>query len=502
LPAQASPRRFTRGLRFRIAASYAIFFTLVAAGVGVFFRQTLSSILESQSQEGLQQEWAALKAYLHIEINRRGRMQTVWFYDRDDPDESAIVGRLRRIYLVADAQGRVVEGSEIYRSIGVDSPEEIRRVMEHPFPVWRVRTNPQGTRFLIRAGVAYDEKHKVPYYVAIGRSLAENRRILDQFTWRYVFITPVVILGGCLLGWFLSGRALQPVKQVARTAQRITGSNLSLRIPTRGAGDELDYLITTFNRMIERLENSFEQIRQFSTDVSHELRTPITAIRGQLEVAMFTATSADQYREAILNALQDVERLSEIVRALLHLSQAESGQVVLRKTRVDLGVLARDVAEQFEIPAEMARVRLAVEAPEGCTAWVDRVQMERLVSNLLSNAIKFTPAGGEVRMKFSCQPEGVCLVVEDTGCGIAPEHLPHIFERFYRAPAPQPSAERGLGLGLSFVAWIVKAHGGRIDVTSEPGKGTRFTVLLPPGAEGEPGEDVASPAPERAAAAE
>src|SRR6185436_13866725 len=136
------------------------------------------------------------------------------------------------------------------------------------------------------------------------------------------------------------------------------------------AGDELDYLIETFNRMIERLESSFNQIRQFSTDVSHELRTPITAIRGQLEVALFTASSTEQYREAMLNSLQDVERLSQIVRALLLLSQAESGQLALQKTHVDLCELVADVVDQFQIPYEAAHVRLIPQLPPGCPAEV------------------------------------------------------------------------------------------------------------------------------------
>src|SRR6202043_4137767 len=197
------------------------------------------------------------------------------------------------------------------------------------------------------------------------------------FTWTNVALIPVLILGGCLSGWFVAGRALTPVLEVAQAANRISGSNLSLRIPSRGAHDELDYLIETFNRMIDRLEQSFNQIRQFSTDVSHELRTPITAIRGQLEVALFTASSAEQYREAMLNSLQDVERLSQIVRALLLLSQAESGQLALQKTRLDLTELVADVVDQFQIPYEEARLRLTADLPPECIAEVDRIQIER-----------------------------------------------------------------------------------------------------------------------------
>jgi heavy metal sensor kinase len=271
------------------------------------------------------------------------------------------------------------------------------------------------------------------------------------------------------------------VLAVAQAAQRISGSNLSMRIPTRDAGDELDYLILTFNRMIERLEASFQQMRQFSADVSHELRTPITAIRGQLEVALFTAVTTDQYREAMFNALTDIDRLSQIVRALLLLSQAESGQIVLQKSRLNLCEVVDDLVEQFQIPAEAAGVRLTAELPSECSAEVDRVQIERMITNLLSNALKFTPEGGAVTMSLQVLPQFIELVVEDNGRGIPTEHLPHIFDRFYRVPGQgtAPTPEQGLGLGLSFVAWIVKAHNGKIEVESTPGKGTRFIIRLP-----------------------
>ena len=454
-------------------------------GVGALFRQTLVSNLNAQIRDALDQEWAGLRGYLRIEKDQNV-YKAAWYYDRDQPDESFFIERLRRIYFIADEQGHVladIEGnlqtSEAYESIGRDSPAQIALVINSRQPHWEVRKSAKGVPFLIRSGTIYDEDNKKPFFVAIGHSLADNQRILDQSTWTYIAVIPVVILSGCLLGWFLAARALTPVLEVAQAAQRISGSNLSLRIPSRDAGDELDYLIATFNRMIQRLENSFNQIRQFSTDVSHELRTPITAIRGQLEVALFTASTAEQYREAMLNALQDIERLSQIVRALLLLSQAESGQLALQRTRLNLSQLVADVVDQFQIPYEEARVRLTADLTE-CFSEVDRIQIERMVSNLLSNAMKFTPAGGEVRVTLRNRPEGLELAVQDTGCGIPSDHLPHIFDRFYRVPGGDASSrEKGLGLGLSFVDWIAKAHGGGVRVESSPGKGSRFIISLP-----------------------
>jgi heavy metal sensor kinase len=304
---------------------------------------------------------------------------------------------------------------------------------------------------------------------------------LEAFTRNYFFFLPVMIAFSGLLGWVLAGRAIRPVNSVAQAAQNITGSNLSLQIPLRGAGDELDHLIESFNRMTARLNQSFEQIRRFSTDVSHELRTPLTAIRGQLEVALFTAETQEQYRDAIVNALEDVEKLSSIVRSLLLLSQAESGQVILQKAPLELAEVAADVVDQFQIPAEEKGVILSASLDAGAVISADRTQIERLLSNLLSNAVKYTPKGGSVRVRVARDdsPGWAQLVIEDTGLGIPAENLPHIFDRFYRVRSAQTNLVPGLGLGLSFVAWIVEVHGGRIDVASTEGEGTRFTILLP-----------------------
>jgi signal transduction histidine kinase len=209
------------------------------------------------------------------------------------------------------------------------------------------------------------------------------------------------------------------------------------------------------------------------------LRTPLTVVRGQLEVALFTAQTVDQYRDAMADALEGVERLSNIVRALLMLSQAESGQLALQKTEIDLAEVVLDLVDQHQIPAEAEGVRLSASVPANCPLVADRIQIERLLSNLLGNAIKYTPAGGVVNVSLTPGLEQVKLMVEDTGVGISPGHLPHIFDRFYRVPSAD--AEKGLGLGLSFVAWIAKAHGGTVTVESTLKQGTRFTVLLPAG---------------------
>ena len=496
-------RRLVRGLRFRLTAVYSLFFALLLIAVAGYFRARLATTLSDGVKDGLNDEWAAVKGgFLRIWLDPlNGKYHADWYYDKDDPDETTVVLDIKKIYLIADQFGHVIpdimaQGPSVstgYEDIGIDKPEEIQERMErmlafaraHPnapiTPTWDVRRNSDGKPFLIRSAMVWDQNHKEPFYVALGDSFQESDRTLRDTTWKLAAVIPVAIILGSLLGWVMAGRALSPVHDVARAAQRISSSNLSLRIPSRNSGDELDYLILTFNRMIERLEASFRQMKQFSTDVSHELRTPITAIRGQIEVALFTAKTTDQYREAMFNAMQDIDRLSQIVRALLLLSQAESGQLTLQRSPLNLCAVVEEATEQFQIPAEAAGITLTAELPESCMLAADRVQIERMITNLLSNAIKFTPAGGRVRVAVEQLEGSVELVVEDTGCGIAPEFLPHIFDRFYRVPGTgtAPAPEQGLGLGLSFVAWIAKAHNGVVNVDSAPGKGTRFRIRFP-----------------------
>jgi heavy metal sensor kinase len=485
-------KNITRGLRFTLTAVYTVVFTLLLLGVSLLFRQNLANSLKEGARDDLDQNWGIVKAYLRI-VNDSGlqNYHAIWNADFSDTDERSTVASVQKVYLVCcKANGEAIEGSSNSQSLGLGKPAEILSVLQSTGPVFTERTDSRNVHYLIRASYVYGEEDtSKKFYVAIGTSLADSRRILNTFTLQGLILLPLVILTGIAIGWIFAGRALTPVLEIAETAQRLSGSNLSLRIPVRGAGDELDRLIETFNQMIERIEINFNQVRQFSTDVSHELRTPITVVRGQLEVALFTAETVDQYRDAIVNSLADIERLSQIVRALLLLSQAETGQVILQKQPLDLVETIGDVVDQFQIPAEGGDVTLRfITALAHCHGDFDLVQIERMLSNLLSNAIKFTPAGGDVRVVLDRWDNEAVIRVEDTGEGIPAEHLPHIFDRFYRVrgAGEQASPEKGLGLGLSFVAWIARAHGGTVDVQSEPGKGTVFTLTLPLNSAGGP----------------
>ncbi len=473
--------RFFRTLRFRLAVIFLLIPTAVLAIMGWVSTTTLRTVLENQSESQLSGQLGALKGWFTFDAG-----QPLWDeVDQSDPEEVAELARLRAVYVIADDEGHLYWATTDPKLKALWDRQtilsEMAQIKRTHKPVLKTIHDTDNIPYQVLSSTMTDAKHgSRRWYVAEGRSLAEDRLVLHKFQRNWFVFFPIALVACALVSWYSAGTALKGLQRVEQAAQEITGSNLGLQIPKRGADDELDRLIDSFNAMSGRLKSSFEQIRQFSTDVSHELRTPLTAIQGQLEVALFTATRKEQLQEAIENALQDVERLANLVRALLLLSQSESGQIPIKKNVLDLGRLLGELVDQFQIPAEACQVTLthAVQGAVLCEG--DRTQVERVITNLLSNALKYTPAGGWVRTAAETRGSLVWLTVEDSGVGIPSIHLPHIFDRFYRVPDPNP--EKGLGLGLSFVAAIVKAHGGEIRVRSEVGRGSRFEVTLPVGA--------------------
>lgn len=470
-----------RTLRFRLAATFLLLLCAIVAILGFFATTTLRTVLDNQSDDELREQLGALKGWIEFDPDSGNPF---WFVDHTDPEEEAEVSLLDAVYLVSDAQGHIVLGSSgpAFNQISDRKTilSELAQLRQSHSPIIKTITGADKVQYEIISSTMTDPRRGTTWYVAEGRSLENDHAVLRKFRRNFLILLPLALLACAAVSWYSAASILKALQSVDKAAQEITGSSLGLQIRKRGADDELDRLIDSFNAMSGRLKASFEQMRQFSTDVSHELRTPLTAIQGQLEVALFTATRKEQLQEAIENALQDVERLSNLVRALLLLSQSETGQIPMNKGVVDLSALAGDLVDQFQIPAEAHEIKLTRLPTGPVLCEVDPTQIERVITNLLSNAIKYTAPGGWVQVSTEGAGAQVKLVVQDSGVGIPPDHLPHIFDRFYRVPDPNP--EKGLGLGLSFVAAIVRAHGGAIHVDSEIGKGSRFEVTLPTGA--------------------
>lgn len=323
-----------------------------------------------------------------------------------------------------------------------------------------------------------ERKGQVVGALEIGRSEAPIQAVLTQLRALGLIGLALAMVAAWFGGSFLAGRALQPIDRIARAAERLGADDLSLRLPQSAVHDELGRMTTAFNAMLARLEQAFERQRRFTADASHELRTPLSVIRSLAEVALTSPRDEAYDRRVYTSIAEETERLSRLVESLLVLARADEGNPLLLGP-VDLDDLAVDAAERIAQRAARQQVELEVTADERCPVRGDASWLLQLVMNLMDNAMRHTPAGGRVSLRVAADGDEIVLTVADTGAGIAPEHLPRLFERFYRADVARSRATGGAGLGLAICAWIAEMHGGRLSVESELGVGTTMTFRLP-----------------------
>ena len=292
-------------------------------------------------------------------------------------------------------------------------------------------------------------------------------------------MAPITVLLASGGGLFLAHRALSPIDAITRMAQRISAENLSGRIGLTGPDDEVGRLARTFDTMLARLEEAFTQQRQFAADASHELRTPLTAIIGQIDVALGWPESAEYYRATLAGIREQAQRLTRLASDLLFLARTDAQPMPQAVEPIDLGSLLPAVVTQMEpLAAERQQTIIATRSPTGMV-YGNEDQLIRMLLNVLDNAIRYTPAGGRVTLGCRRRNATLEISVGDTGPGIAPEHLPRLFDRFYRVDRGRSRAQGGSGLGLAIAQSIAQLHGGQISVESIVGQGTIFIVQLP-----------------------
>jgi signal transduction histidine kinase len=311
----------------------------------------------------------------------------------------------------------------------------------------------------------------------VGRSTEDRDGLLERFREVVVGVMTVVLVLAFAGGGLLSLRALRPIRGLIRTVRAIEAGAMDSRVATHGTGDELDELSTLFNQMLDRIETLIQGMRGALDNVAHDLRTPMTRLRGIAELALQAEGDLPACREALGECLEEASRVLAMLNTLMDISEAETGAMQLRPEAVGLASLIGDAAELYGYLAEEKGLTLTSSVPKDLRLTADPSRLQQVLANLLDNAIKYTPAGGRVELVAYREADDVVLVVEDTGIGIAPEDLPKIWERLYRGDRSR--SQRGLGLGLSLVRAVVRAHGGSVEATSDPGAGSRFTLRFP-----------------------
>jgi signal transduction histidine kinase len=427
--------------------------TLVALREGV--RITLMREMDQLLNEDLREIKMALdaredKATLHDQLDRKdsGHEKHKWFAELIRGDGSTEYGSTH------------APPGDVWSRAG-DLPA-------HTVGEWRLLSKAiPGAGLTIRVGASQS---------LMKADIARLDRFVALCAGGVLFVAP-------LCGYWLAGRATRPLAQIISTTARLRPSHLDERLAIRGTGDELDRLSETLNRLLDRIGKYLQERRDFLANSAHELRTPLAAIRSSIEVALAGGRTSEEYEELLSEIIEESGCLELLVNQLLLLSETETERLKVIKGRVQFDEIVERAMDMFGGVAEYRDIKLACPGLPSAVVQGNQQHLRQVVYNLLDNALKFTPTGGRVTVQLQVDTprEVIVFSVRDSGAGIPEHDLPHVFDRFFQGHRPKtgPSEKRGTGLGLSICQAIIQAHDGTIEVDSQVGVGTRFTVRLP-----------------------
>jgi heavy metal sensor kinase len=322
------------------------------------------------------------------------------------------------------------------------------------------------------------EEGKVRYLLQAEASLALKQLILRDLIVLLVLSSIAMII----VSWFgsdwLARKTVKAIDALSRTAEAVSESSLNDRVKLDSLYSEFQQLAHAFNSMLDRLQKGYDTQRHFVDYAAHEMQTPLTILRGNLEVALQKVRTAEEYREVLVSNLKQVERLIRLTKSLLTLAQFASDRPPVHLTPVKLEPLLRELVEDLALIAADRNIQLSLDSEAVPAVLGDELRLKELVINLLDNALRYTESGGAITVRLRASGDVVTVAVQDTGQGIGSEHLPHLFERFYRTNTGRARNSDGTGLGLPIVKEIAAAHNGMIAVESEVDKGSIFTLTL------------------------
>lgn len=394
---------------------------------------------------------------------------------------------------ILTANGHVFRMTPAFRQLLVPAESAIQPLRGIPWQGIVTTRDGQQVRLYSRVLVDHGAVFGV---IQVGSSLTQMNTALHSVVVALLILAPIVLLLSALVSYWLTSHALLPIQRLIQTARVISTEDLQQRVPVPRAHDEVRELALALNEMIKRLEDVFSRQRRFVADASHELRTPVSVIRTKIDMALLQAFSPQEYIAVLGELGAEAERLGGLISDLLTLARTDEGRTLLEREPVRLDLLVDAVVANAEVLATERDITLERVASEPVIVLGDEVRFIQVVMNLLENAIFYTNPRGRVTLRVQGKDTHAYLMVQDTGIGIAAEHLPYLFERFYRVDPARTRTQGGhSGLGLSIVDWVVRTHGGRVSVESQPGVGSTFTVILPLVASSSGEGDVQPPIP-------
>ena len=464
------PPRF-RSTRFVLTFWYTVLllaaFAILGTGVYLYFRHMEETELERTLLEEV--DWVS--RLVDLERNR------IDFFAPFDALSGTIQEQIIAHYQANprnfDVRLTTIAGRVLYQSPqGVIGLISALALPPEQTVVQTIKT-PSGETF----HVAY--RRADPFVIQIAYSDREMTTVLQHLMSIFAFLVPVVLFMSVAGGWFMAGMILHPVSQITSLANRISAEHLDQRIPDREVPDEFGNLISTINKMFARLQKSFAETREFSLSVAHELRTPLTILKGESELALTRPLTQQEIQDLATTYLDETVRLSHIVDDLLTLAKADSAQISIDQKPVDLAALMNDILDDAQILSTEKGIRVDLHTNEPATVMGDELRLRQLFRILVTNAVQYTDNGGTITLSSITRNDEARISIADTGIGIPPEHIPKIFDRFYRVDNARSRVKGGSGLGLAIAKWIVEAHKGSIEVESAPGHGSVFTVKIP-----------------------
>lgn len=464
------PRRWS--IARRLIFLYTVAVCLILTISGFFLDWVLRSDMELEDRQFLATEIQSIR----ILLREYPRDINAWKLEIERETYAAASTFVRYYVRISDETGKAL----------VETPgmAQIAPTSHFPKPMRPSETSLEYTKATSRDGQpllltsASIQGHRAgdaERIVQIALDMSHERSIINDYRQKVAFVTIGGILLSAFLGLLITREGLRPLMELTHTVQGITPDRLKERVGPRGWPPEIAALANTFDGMLDRLEESFTSLSQFSADLAHELRTPINNLRGEAEVGLSRARTVEEYRQVLMSGLEEYERLSRMIENLLFLARSDSRKSGINLSRLDVRLEVAEVLEYYDAIREENDVTVTVTGHALISA--DKALFRRALANVLSNAFQYTPREGEITIVVDSSSEASSkITVTDTGIGIEPENLPKIFDRFYRTPRARSLHPQGAGLGFSIVKSIMELHGGSVAVRSEAGSGTTVTL--------------------------